>query len=134
LGGFEAATAVIALGATLVWGRFWISSTWQLHGQAETASSLSIGYWLHRAGVPQLSAVRGVLAVFAVAYGWLLWQAWRGRERLALTMVLLVATTAWVMPWYAVWAVPFAAIEEDAVAQVLAVVLSAWLLHDALPL
>jgi hypothetical protein len=71
---------------------------------------------------------------FAVAYLWLLREAWRGRARLALTAGLLLVCTAWLVPWYAVWAVPLAAVEEDRTARVLALALSAYLLRDAVPI
>jgi hypothetical protein len=40
--------------------------------------------------------------------------------RLALATGLLVLASPWVLPWYAVWIVPLAAVEEDRLAWVLA--------------
>ena len=40
-----------------------------------------------------------------------------GRARLALTAGLLLVCTSWLVPWYAVWAVPLAAVEEDRTAR-----------------
>jgi hypothetical protein len=57
-----------------------------------------------------------------------------GRARLALTAGLLLVTTSWLLPWYAVWAVPLAAVEEDRAARWLALGMSAYLLRDAVPL
>jgi hypothetical protein len=80
-------------------------------------------------------AVAAAFAVgFALAYVWLLREAWRGRARLGLTAGLLLVATPWLLPWYAVWAVPLAAIEEDPPARWLAVALSAYMLRDAVPL
>jgi hypothetical protein len=73
-------------------------------------------------------------ALFGVAYLWLLREAWRGRARLALTAGLLLVATSFLRPWYAVWAVPLAAVEEDRLARLLALGLSAYLLRDAVPL
>ena len=42
--------------------------------------------------------------------------------------------TSWLVPWYAVWAVPLAAVEEDRTARALALALSAYLLRDAVPI
>ena len=74
------------------------------------------------------------MLAFVVAYAWLAWQAWRGRARLALASCLLLLATSWLQPWYAIWALPLAAIEEDTLARVLAVALSAYFLRDAIPI
>ena len=71
---------------------------------------------------------------FAAAYLWLLREAWHGRARLALTACFLLVCTSWLVPWYAVWAVPLAAVEEDRTARILALALSAYLLRDAVPI
>jgi hypothetical protein len=85
-------------------------------------------------GIREGVAVAVLAALFVLAYAWLLREAWRGRARLGLTAGLLLLTTSWLVPWYAVWAVPLAAVEEDSAARWLAVGLSAYLLRDAVPL
>jgi hypothetical protein len=72
--------------------------------------------------------------LFVVAYAWLLREAWRGRARLGLCAGLLLLATPWLTAWYAIWAVPLAAFEEDRTAQLLALGLSAYLLRNAVPL
>ena len=52
---------------------------------------------------------------------------------IALTSSLLLVGTPWLLPWYAVWAVPLAAVEEDALAWVLTLALCAYLLPDRVP-
>ena len=47
------------------------------------------------------------------AWRWLAREASRGRARLGRAGCLLLATTPWLAPWYAVWALPLAAAEED---------------------
>ena len=47
---------------------------------------------------------------------------------------LLLVATPWLIAWYAVWAVPLAAVEEDRAARLLALGLSAYLLRNAVPL
>ena len=83
---------------------------------------------------PRARRGRCVRGGVRVAYVWLLREAWRGRARLALTAGLLLVCTSWLVPWYAVWAVPLAAVEEDRTARVLALALSAYLLRDAVPI
>jgi hypothetical protein len=84
--------------------------------------------------IPKGVAAALFAVAFAAAYAWLLREASRGRARLGLTAGLLLVSTPWLVPWYAVWAVPLAAAEEDAAAHWLALALSAYLLRDAVPL
>jgi hypothetical protein len=91
-------------------------------------------YWASRLGFPERYARDGLVLAFVIAYAWLAWQAWRGRARLALASCLLLLATSWLQPWYAIWALPLAAIEEDTLARVLAVALSAYFLRDAIPI
>jgi hypothetical protein len=85
-------------------------------------------------GIPHDVAVGLFIALFVLGYLWLLRQAWRGRARLALCADLLLLTTPWLIAWYAVWAVPLAAVEEDRAARLLALGLCAYLLANAVPL
>ena len=89
---------------------------------------------LAQLGLPESVAATLLAVLFAGAYVWLLVEAWRGRARLGLCAGLLLLATPWLVPWYAVWAVPLAAVEEDAAARWLALGLSAYLLRDAVPL
>ena len=56
-----------------------------------------------------------------------------GRPRLGLASLLVLVATPWLLPWYAAWAVPLAAIEEDRLAWVLALVFCAYILPDGIP-
>ena len=85
-------------------------------------------------GVPHVAAVALFAVLFALAYLWLLHQAWRGRARLALCAEVLLLATPWLIAWYAVWAVSLAAVEEDRTARLLALGLCAYLLPNAVPL
>jgi hypothetical protein len=85
-------------------------------------------------GLPEAVPAALLLAAFAGLYVWLLVEAWRGRARLALAAGAMLLTTTWLLPWYAVWAVPLAAIEEDRPARLLALGISAYLLPAYVPL
>ncbi|HSS81592.1 MAG TPA: hypothetical protein VLK24_10385, partial [Gaiellaceae bacterium] len=74
------------------------------------------------------------LLPLVIAAPWLVRSAKAGRGRLALTSSLLLVATPWLLPWYAVWAVPLAAVEEDALAWVLTLALCAYLLPDRVPI
>jgi alpha-1,6-mannosyltransferase len=129
-----AAVAIVAI-ATLLYGLEWAGAAGPLATNlAEDRAWYAIPVRIASLGIPE-GVVAGVFAAaFAVAYVWLLREAWRGRARLALTAGLLLVCTSWLVPWYAVWAVPLAAVEEDRTARVLALALSAYLLRDAVPI
>ena len=57
-----------------------------------------------------------------------------GRVQLGLAGCLLLATTPWLTPWYVIWALPFAAAEDDRRAQLLALGFCAYLLPQTVPL
>jgi hypothetical protein len=131
--GFAAVAAVVAAAASIAYGSAWLHVLSPVANQLHTPSSLGLAYWASRLGFPQHYAVDGLLLGFVLVYLWLLREAWRGRARLGLTACALLLATSWLQPWYAVWALPLAAIEEDRLAQAVAVALSAYFLRDALP-
>ena len=57
-----------------------------------------------------------------------------GRPRLGLASLGLLVATPWLLPWYAAWAVPLAAVEEDRLAWVLSLAFCAYILPDGIPL
>jgi Glycosyltransferase family 87 len=133
--GLALGLAVIVAIATWRYGLSWLGAVGPLASNlAEDRARYAVPMRIASIGLPEA----GVAAVFAVAfvaaYAWLLREAWRGRARLALTAGLLLVCTSWLVPWYAVWAVPLAAVEEDRAARVLALALSAYLLRDAVPI
>jgi Glycosyltransferase family 87 len=131
---FAAAAVVLAVVASLNYGPHWLKVLSPVANQLRTPSSLGLAYWAGRLGFPQRYATDGLVAAFALFYLLLLWQAWRGRARLALAADGLLLATSWLQPWYIVWALPLAAVEEDTLARLLALGLSAYFLRDALPL
>lgn len=133
--GLAAGLAVIVAIATWRYGLSWLGAAGPLATNlAEERARYSIPSRVASLGLPEGGVVAAFALAFAAAYVWLLREAWRGRARLALTAGLVLLATAWLVPWYAVWAVPLAAVEEDRTARVLALALSAYLLRDAVPL
>jgi hypothetical protein len=130
IGAALAAVAVAVL-ATTAFGTAWMTSIWQL-GQRE--SRYGVPARLEQLGLSE-SATR-VLAYAGLAGGglWLAREALRGRPRLALGASLLLLTSPWLLPWYSTWPVALAAAEEDAMAQVVALGLAAYLLPARIPL
>jgi hypothetical protein len=133
LGFAGAATLLVAI-ATWRYGTAWIGAFGPLADNLRDQAHYSIPNRLAQLGLPETAAATTLAVLFAFAYAWLLYEAWRGRARLALCAGLLLLATPWLVPWYAVWAVPLAAVEEDPPAQWLALGLSAYLLRDAVPL
>jgi hypothetical protein len=121
--------------ATWRYGVSWLGAVGPLTGNlVEERAWYAIPSRIASLGIPEGAVAAVFAAAFVLAYLWLLREAWRGRARLALTAGLLLVATSWLVPWYAVWAVPLAAVEEDPPARWLALALSAYLLRDAVPL
>lgn len=83
-------------------------------------------------------AVRTAYALaFAAVALWLLHRTWRGADPLRMagwtTFALLVAS-AWLVPWYALWLLPLAALAGDRRLELATGALCAWMLVIAVPL
>jgi hypothetical protein len=132
--GLALAAALVALVASLRYGSAWLGLLSPLTNQLRQTSSLGLPYWLNRAGAPERAARAALVVLFALFYLWLLRESWRGaRPRYALCAVVLLLATSWLQPWYAVWAVPLAAIESDRVARFGALALTGYFLWDTIP-
>jgi hypothetical protein len=131
---FAVAAILVAAVAFVRYGPHWLGALSPLASQLHSTSSLGLPHWAGKLGLPERNARDGLLVLYAVFYLWLLWEAWRGRARLGLAACGLLLATSWLQPWYAVWAVPLAAVEEDTLARLAALALSAYFLRDALPL
>ena len=133
--GLVAGLGTIVTIATIRYGFSWFGAAGPLATNlAEDRAKYAIPTRIASLGLSE-GAVAIVFALtFVVAYVWLLREAWRGWARLALTAGILLVCTSWLVPWYAVWAVPLAAVEEDRTARVLALVLSAYLIRVAVPI
>jgi len=124
----------IAVGATALYGPHWLHAVSGVSNQARRTGSLGLAGWLGNFGLGHRATLAVIGSATLAAGGWLAIQAWRGSPRLGLAGVLAAALQGWLNPWYAVWGVTLAAPEEDGLAQVLAVGLSALVLRDAIPL
>jgi hypothetical protein len=125
IGIIASTVAVIAI-STGLFGTHWIR---QATTGAHQTSPLGGVHWLTEAGLAHRVAVVVAALVFAAVYLVLLRNAWRtGRGRFSLAATALCLTSSLLRPWYALWPVALAALEEDAVAAVAAYALSAYLL------
>jgi hypothetical protein len=132
--GFAAAAVVVAVLATWRYGTGWLEAFGPLAKNLREGAHYSLPSRVSSLGVPHDAAVALFAVLFALAYLWLLREAWRGRARLGLCAGLVLIATPWLIAWYAVWAVPLAAAEEDRAARLLALGLCAYLLRNAVPL
>ena len=85
------------------------------------------------------SAVRAAYAVaFAAVALWLMHRTWRGRSEpiaaAAWTTFAVLVASAWLVPWYALWLLPLAALVADRRLWIASFALSAWMLAIAVPL
>ena len=125
--------AVISVGATVAFGPHWISAS--IAG-AHQESPLGGVHWLTELGLRHRYAVLIGGLVFVAIYLVLLRSAWRtGRARLSLAATALCLTSSLLRPWYALWPLALAAVEDDGLAAFAAVALSAYVLFaDAIVL
>jgi hypothetical protein len=106
--------------ATLAFGSSDLSIVDQLAGQQRMVALLSVpnavGALLGLGGLT--TGVRiGAAVALCGGMSALLWRAWRGGDWLAGTgwaTLLLLVTSAWLLPWYVVWLLPIAAVAGDA--------------------
>jgi alpha-1,6-mannosyltransferase len=83
--------------------------------------------------------VRGVYAAaFAGVFLWLLWRTWRRRtpalDAIGWATLAILVASAWLVPWYILWLLPFATLSRDRRLHVATLALSAWMLAIAVPL
>jgi Glycosyltransferase family 87 len=84
-------------------------------------------------------AVRVAFALaFAAVFLWLLWRTWRRLidplDAIGWAACAILVATAWLVPWYILWLLPFAALSRDARLRLATLALSAWMLVIAVPL
>jgi len=124
------AAAAVALAATLSFGMTWLSSFGAL---ATREDAFSIPSRLAQLGLGEDVAFSVARVGLVAGAMWLAVEAVRGRVRLALGACVLLVTSPWILPWYAIWPIGLAAAEDDGLAQVAAIAVAAYLLPDRVP-
>ena len=133
LGALAVATAAVAALATWRYGLAWLDAFGPLADNAKETTSYALPHRLSQLGVSESAAIALFAALFVLVYFLLAREAWRGRTRLALASIALLACAPYVTPWYLAWVVPLAAVEEDKLARVLALAFTAYLLPQTIP-
>ncbi|HSJ18631.1 MAG TPA: glycosyltransferase family 87 protein [Solirubrobacterales bacterium] len=125
-GAAVAAAAVVAV-SLAVFGVDVVDALGIVGGNQNESSHYSVPSTVARiAGVDDEPVRYAFLGAYAVLVAWLLWWTWRGGDWLRATAWAaagLLVASAWLVPWYVIWALPFAAVARDraVVAVVLAV-------------
>ena len=132
--GFAAAAALVVALAGWRYGHHWLDAFGPLFRNAGDETSFSLPHRLGQLGAPHGAAIALPLAALALAAVPLARSALRGRARLGLASVLVVGCSPLLAPWYLLWVVPLAAVDDDGPAIVLSVVLSAYVLGQTIPL
>ena len=125
--GFLVTSAAVAGIAFFFFGTAWLTT---LGTFAHRRSDWAIPSRLQQAGLPRWLAFVPLLVLLPL----LVRSARAGRPRLGLASLGLLVATPWLLPWYAAWAVPLAAVEEDRLAWVLSLAFCAYILPDGIPL
>jgi hypothetical protein len=125
-----ASFAGVALIATAAFGPHWLRAAMPLAHTASHGSRFAVPRRLESVGLPRWAALALVGIGFTTAYALLLRSAARGRARLGLASGLVLLAAPYLVSWYAIWALPLAAAEEDGAAQLLSLGLCAYLLQQ----
>lgn len=136
--GAAAAFALLALIAWPAFGLDWLGSLNVAGDNLGKTSHMSVPITFSRiAGVDSDIARNAALYIYGALFAYLLIWTWRGGDWVRAAgwagAGLLVATT-WLLPWYLIWALPFAAISRDRALQLLILALTAFQLGTRIPL
>lgn len=136
--GAAAAFALLALIAWPAFGPDWLGSLNVAGDNLGKTSHMSVPITFSRiAGVDRGIAQNAALYIYGGLLASLLIWTWRGGDWVRAGgwagAGLLLATT-WLLPWYLIWALPFAAISRDRALRVLILAITAFQLGTRIPL
>jgi len=135
-----AALAALAIGAAayLAFGWHWLHAIELLGRHEHKSTHMSAPTTFARlTGLDETPVRTAALALFAVAFAYLLIRTWRGMDWLraaAWASFLLLLATAWLLPWYLIWCLPLVALSRDRPLQLLTLALTAYQLPARMPL
>jgi hypothetical protein len=132
--GIGVAVMVVGVIATWRYGLDWLRVVGPIADNAVLETSYALPSRLEQLGVPHGASLALALTVAVAGLAWLARDAHRGELRLGRAACLVLLTTPYLAVWYLAWAVPLAASDEDRVARVAALALTAYLLPQTIPL
>lgn len=131
------AALAIGIAAQLAFGWSWLDAIGLAGENQHRTSHTSIPITLARLTGLNATAVRATaLAVYAVLFIYLLIRTWQGADWLrcaAWASFALLLATAWLLPWYLIWALPLVALSRDRPLQLLTLALTAYQLPARMP-
>jgi glycosyl transferase family 87 len=136
--GAVAAALAIGLAAYAAFSWNWLDAI-ELAGENQHRTShLSIPITFARLTGLDPTAVRTTaLALYVVLLLYLLFRTWTGADWLrdaAWASFALLLATAWLLPWYLIWALPLVALSRDRPLQLLTLALTAYQIPARMPL
>lgn len=136
VGARGAALAALGIGLLATWryGLDWLRAFGPLAENAVLETSYALPSRLEQLGVPDAAALTAALGAAGAGLLWLARDAARGEARVGRAACLVLVTTPYLAVWYLAWAVPLAAADEDRVARLSALGLTAYLLPQTIPL
>jgi hypothetical protein len=136
--GGAVASMVIGLAAYAAFDWHWLDAIGLAGENQGRTSHMSIPITLARLTGLDATAVRAVaLTLYSVLFIYLLAWTWRRNDWLraaAWASFGLLLATAWLLPWYLIWALPLVALSRDRPLQLLTLALTAYQLFARVPL
>jgi hypothetical protein len=138
LAGAGAAIVAIGLASYAAFGWSWLEALGLAGENQGRSSHMSVPITFARLTGLDPTAVRATaLALFAASFAYLLLRTWRGLDWVrasAWASFALLLATAWLLPWYLIWALPLVALSRDRPLQLLTLALTAFQLPARMPL
>ncbi|HEU4906996.1 MAG TPA: glycosyltransferase 87 family protein [Solirubrobacterales bacterium] len=136
--GALATAAAVGLAAYAAFGWSWLDALGLAGENQGRTSHMSVPVTVARLTGLDPTAVRATaLALFALAFLYLLLRTWQGMDWLrasAWASFALLLATAWLLPWYLIWTLPLVALSRDRPLQLLTLALTAFQLPARMPL
>ena len=136
--GAAGAAVAIGLAACAAFGWNWLDALGLVGENQGRTSHMSVPVTVARITGLDPAAVRATaLALFALAFLYLLLRTWQGMDWVrcaAWASFALLLATAWLLPWYLIWTLPLAALSRDRPLQLLVLALTAFQLPARMPL
>jgi alpha-1,6-mannosyltransferase len=136
--GAVAAAAAIGATAYAAFGWDWLNAIGLAGENQNRTTHMSIPIAFARITGLDPTAVRiTALALYAALFIYLLIRTWQGADWLrnaAWASFALLLATAWLLPWYLIWALPLVALSRDRPLQLLTLALTAYQLPARMPL
>lgn len=138
LAGAGVAVVGVGLAAHAAFGWDWLNALGLAGENQHRTSHMSVPIAFARITGLDATAVRAVaFALYGALVAYLLLRTWRGGDWLrcaAWASLGLLLVTAWLLPWYLIWALPLVALSRDRPLQLLTLALTAYQLPARMPL